>query len=88
MAKYITKPKIKEATQWFPDGPRIPGVGYFPKIEGSSIFGEAWYVTTIHGQRAWLVPGDYIVTEPDGIHHYPCKPDIFESSHDKLEENK
>lgn len=35
------------------------------------------YVVTVHGQSCYIEPGDYVVTEPDGVHHYPCKPDIF-----------
>lgn len=38
-------------------------------------------VTTIHGQKTIVVPGDYIMPEPDGIHFYPCKPDIFEKNY-------
>jgi len=36
------------------------------------------YVITIHGQQAWLAPADWVITESDGVHHYPCKPDEFE----------
>lgn len=37
------------------------------------------HVHTIHGgQVAELTHGDYVVAEPDGIHYYPVKPDIFE----------
>ena len=43
-------------------------------------------VTTIHGQDTIVVPGDYILPEPDGIHFYPCKPDIFESTYDLVSE--
>ena len=34
-------------------------------------------VVTIHGQETPVVVDDWIITEPDGVHHYPCKPDIF-----------
>ena len=40
------------------------------------------YVITIHGQEAYLDPGDWVITEPDGLHHYPCKPDIFAATYD------
>jgi hypothetical protein len=43
------------------------------------------YVVTIHGQKAYLAPGDWVITEPDGVHHYPCKPDIFEATYEKVE---
>lgn len=42
-------------------------------------------VVTIHGQVTIVVPGDYIVTEPDGIHHYPIKPDLFEQIYSSQE---
>jgi hypothetical protein len=36
------------------------------------------YVITIHSQRAFLAPGDWVCQEPtDPTRHYPCKPDVF-----------
>ena len=35
------------------------------------------YVVTIHLQRVYVEPGDWIVVEPDGEHFYPVKPDVF-----------
>lgn len=64
MAKYKKKPVIVEATQWFPNH-NVEGV-----TNGK--------VTTIHGDVIDLAPGDWVITEPDGIHHYPCKNDIFQ----------
>lgn len=43
------------------------------------------YVVTIHGEKAKLAPGDWVITEPDGEHHYPCKPDIFEATYEPIE---
>lgn len=40
------------------------------------------YVTTIHGQRTQIVIDDWVITEPDGEHHYPCKPDIFAATYE------
>jgi hypothetical protein len=68
MARYRSKPITIEATQWSP-GRVVAGVQ-----EDES--GRP-YVVTIHGQRAYLKPGDWVITEPDAEHHYPCKPDIF-----------
>ncbi len=44
---------------------------------------NAWFgeVVTIHNQKTRVIEGDWIITEPDGIHHYPCKPDIFEATY-------
>ncbi len=71
MQKYHNRPKVIEAEQWFP-GKEIAGLERGP-------FGIG--VVTVHGQLAYLSPGDYVIAEPDGIHHYPCKPDIFEAGY-------
>lgn len=77
MAKYRKKPVIVDAEQWFP-GKEIRGV--FPGFVGE--YGP--YVMTIHGQRTFIAPGDWIITEPGGIHHYPCKPDIFAAMYEEV----
>jgi len=41
---------------------------------------------TIHQQRVYLQNGDWVITEPDGLHHYPCKPDIFAATYEAIEE--
>ena len=38
------------------------------------------YVVTIHGQKAYLAAGDWVIAEPDGEHYYPCKPNIFHTT--------
>ncbi len=68
MNKYRKKPIVVEAIQWFP-GIDVKGV----YTEGA----HCPYTITIHGQRAFLVPGDWVIREADGVHCYPCKPDIF-----------
>jgi hypothetical protein len=35
------------------------------------------YVVTIQGQEVTLQPGDWVIEEPDGIHYYPCSPEVF-----------
>lgn len=43
------------------------------------------HVHTIHNnQLVLLEKGDWIIAEPDGEHYYPCKPDIFEQTYDKV----
>jgi hypothetical protein len=68
MARYRKRPVEVEAFQWF-EGRGLPA---------------AFYVVTIHGQRAVVADGDWIITEPDMIHHYPCKPEIFEATYDPV----
>ena len=45
------------------------------------------HVHTIHdNQRCDIVFGDWIIPEPDGIHFYPCKPDIFQATYEPVSE--
>jgi hypothetical protein len=91
MAKFRKKPVEVEAVQWHP-GVKHPGVqedpsqlltDYYSPAPGSAMRDlPAYYVTTIHGQRAYLVPGDWILPEPKEGHFYPCKPDIFAATYD------
>jgi hypothetical protein len=78
--KYITKPKIKEAEQFHEGKLPLP----FSAERACCLGPNGWYVVTTHGQETKIVDGDYIVREPDGNGFYPCKPDIFESSHDEM----
>lgn len=48
----------------------------------SDWFGQ---VITIHNQKTKVVEGDWIITEPNGLNHYPCKPDIFEQTFEPIE---
>ena len=86
MATYITKPVRKQAEQFFYDKPQIAGVFYPPTSEdGKTYIGDA-YVVTVHEQRVYLQNGDFVIPEPDGIHYYPVKPDIFLDRHELVEE--
>lgn len=85
MAKFRKRPVVVEAEQFFYDGPKIPGV-FYPAVseDGRTYIGDA-FVLTIHEQRAYLENGDWVITEPDGEHHYPCKPAIFEATYEPVE---
>lgn len=91
MAKYRKKTVVVEATQWDPDS-----LTEQPEPHKPDRLGVIWQycptghvasgiVTTIHGQEAEVAIGDWIIKEPDGIHHYPCKPDIFKATYEKVE---
>lgn len=87
MAKFRKKPIVIEAQQFFYDrAPAIDGV-FYPDLssDGRTWIGDAW-VVTIHGQKAYLANGDWVITEPDGEHHYPCKPDIFDKTYEAVED--
>lgn len=88
--KYRKKPIIVEAVQFDPYNKhrlKLPyGVtGYcYPGADNWAYEGCKFSVITIHGHVAPVVAGDYIITEPDGVHHYPCKPEIFENTYDPI----
>ena len=85
MAKYRKKPVVVEAKLYvkgmedgFIDvmesiGEGIRGVRRVPKP----------YISTLEGKMI-ITPGDYIITGIQG-ERYPCKPDIFEQTYEKVE---
>lgn len=95
MPKFRNKPTTIDAVQFdWKDGrgiPDIAGVRFEEwtdvKVEGgvkrAPVVSTA-YVVTIHGQKTPVVRGDWIITEPDGRHYYPCKPDIFAARYEPL----
>jgi hypothetical protein len=72
MYTYRSRPTLIDAEQWFPN----------KQIEGVKLDNSGHYVVTIHDQKVYLSEGDYVIKEPDGIHYYPCKPDIFEKKYE------
>jgi len=77
--RWITKPKLKMADQLVEGTPWPSGVFFDAKL-------NIMYVVTIHGQKTVVQYGDFIVQEPDGTHHYPCKPEIWLAGHESLED--
>ena len=73
MAKYRKKPVIIEATQW-------NKMGDHPSVDYKE--GLGYGIHTLEGRMA-VTPGDYIIT---GVHgeEYPCKPDIFDKTYEKV----
>lgn len=109
--KYIKKPVVIEATQWFKNGDH-PNDGnelffddgkfhlcegkvvrYFrhPDINGQTNCKHCEKKMHIHGWIDTLegghivCPGDWIIT---GVKNekYPCKPEIFEATYEKVED--
>lgn len=80
MPLYTTKPI--EAEQFWTDG-RAP----LPfRDEGACCFdGKEWYVEDWDGHRKTIAYGDYIIRREHGAGFYPCKPDVFEASHERIE---
>jgi hypothetical protein len=92
MAKYRKKPVEIEAVQF-------RGNGDIPELELSMIDSDTDWICTEcgkvasdHGNVKTLegfhiaCPGDWIITGIKG-EHYPCKPDIFEMTYDKVDDN-
>jgi hypothetical protein len=86
--KFRKKPVVIEATQWFKDGDH-PAVVLRDSYEQRKISPGITYVTkvpvikTLEGEHI-VTPGDWIITGVKG-EHYPCKPDIFEATYEKVE---
>ncbi len=66
----------------YPDGLRLLHASFH--VENRTISHWAGQVTTIHNQETKVVEGDWVITEPNGINHYPCKPDIFEKTYEPV----
>ena len=73
MAKYRKKPIIIEAKQFFPEMDTWPDGVYES---------DKYYCATLEGTHI-VTPGDWIITGIKG-EKYPCKPDIFEQTYEKV----
>ena len=76
MSKFRKKPVVIEATQWFKHGdhPAVQVVDY-PSDRG--------WIDTLEGGHT-VKAGDWIITGVKG-EHYPCKPDIFEATYERVD---
>jgi hypothetical protein len=83
MPLFKKKPVLVDAEQWNGPGCVTRGVQRIWGPENGGTY--RYYVITAHGQQAYLAPGDWVICEPDGRGYYPCKPDIFEATYEKVE---
>lgn len=87
MAKYRKKPVVIEARQFnydSDDGEIIKWIGwpnYFYRRENYS---DVLYIKTLEGDMR-VEKGDYIIKGVKG-EFYPCKPDIFEQTYEKVDD--
>jgi hypothetical protein len=72
---YRLKSRPVEAQQWTPEA-QLPFV--HPGPEG----GPGPFVYTPGGQRAYLQPGDWILTDPDRAGHTVMRPADFEAAYE------
>jgi hypothetical protein len=86
--EFRKKPVVIEATQWFQLGGH-PNVGVYPEtahpVECSYCKGtlsrHGW-IDTLEGGHI-VCSGDWIITGVQG-EHYPCKPDIFTETYERV----
>ena len=80
MPHFIKKPKMIEAWKYIKYGKLVPGMCNSRSCYNSG--NTEPHVHTIHdGQIVNLEVGDWILPEPDGIHFYPVKDDIFKDTY-------
>lgn len=88
MGRYKKRPVIVEAVQWFREGdhPKV-----CTNLRGYDVSCSTCYrFMSVHGTIKTLegvhtvCPKDWIITGIQG-EHYPCKPDIFEQTYEKVE---
>lgn len=82
MPRYVRRSDIVEAARWFP-GRDVPGVfvedprNRDAETDPSPDLPVRHFVVSKWRQRVYLVPGDYVIAESDGKHHYRCDADAF-----------
>jgi len=85
MPIFRKKPVIIEAVQYVEYGKLVTGM--CNSVSCYTDGNNKPHVHTIHdNQLVNLEIGDYVIPEPDGIHFYPCKPDIFEKTYELVAE--
>ncbi len=89
--KYKKKPVVIEAVQFNGDGD-IPNLElHMLDSDSEWICQQCGCASRMHGNVKTLegyhiaCPGDFIITGVKG-EHYPCKPDIFHMTYDKVED--
>ena len=83
MAQYRKKPVVIEAIQINSQTEQEISIWSSGAVYPSpSLPGEYWLVKTLEGVMT-ANPGDYIIKGVKG-EFYPCKPDIFEETYEKL----
>lgn len=96
MAKYRKKPVVIEAVQWIGENHRdmwdfLTGkTDEYMRSEGDNFYIDrakvegGLVIKTLEGEHIANM-GDYIIKGIQG-EFYPCKPDIFEATYEKVEE--
>ncbi len=78
--KFRSKSVVVEAIQYFYNMPNPPTfITYFSDGFGHSVP----HVQTIDGVYVPIRDSDWIIEEPNGKGHYPCKPEVFSVKYEK-----
>lgn len=85
--KFRKKPVVIDAEQWFKDGDnkhveRVCGASADCEVCKDPKTLHGW-ISTLEGGHI-VCPGDWIITGVKG-EKYPCKPDIFQATYDKVD---
>lgn len=85
MAKYRKKPVVIEAVQYPCEHPALRRCccSKHPESAKCTACGSH-FIQTLEG-RMTVKPGDWIITGVRG-EHYPCKPDIFAATYERVAE--
>lgn len=84
MSAYRKRPIVIEAEQYTSYGKLVRGMCNSRCCYSNG--NTEPHVHTIHnGQIVNLEIGDFVIPEPDGIHFYPVKPDIFQATYEPIE---
>lgn len=77
--KFRTRPFEIEAEQWNKEGDHAA-----VKYCGMDDIGIKHF--RVQSVQGWVAvnPGDWIITEPDGQHHYPCNPEVFAKKYEAV----
>lgn len=79
MPKYRKKPVVIEAEQYIPEKHEPEGLCW--KLDCGA---DCPHVHTLEGPL-FVSDGDYVITGIRG-EKYPCKPDVFEATYEKVED--
>lgn len=89
MNKYRKKPVVIDAVQFDGTEESAINIASIEDFEGVIDFKsgnfDGFYILTLEG-RMHVSPGDYVIRGVQG-EYYPCKPDIFEMTYEKVEDN-
>jgi hypothetical protein len=86
MPKFRKKPVVIEATQFRNESCGAFNLDGWSDPPGVTRLAGRPYVVTIHNQRCFIEVGDWIIPEPDGVHFYPVKPDIFAATYEPVDD--